>query len=66
MHKYEYRLDFGVKFQTLDVINHYNDIQDVHTLTLNYVIGRLNLQNNTNKKFARNIFDELAVKLNVE
>lgn len=49
----------------IDVINHYKDIRDMFTLTLDSIMERLHIQENRecNK---RNIFDELAEKLEKE
>ena len=45
----------------LDVINYYKDIRNIYTLTVNSIMDRLNLQEESSIK--RNIFDELAEKL---
>lgn len=45
----------------LDVINYYKDIRNMYTLTVNSIMDRLNLQEESSIK--RNIFDELAEKL---
>lgn len=63
MYKCEYGLDSDTKVQTLDVINHYKDIRDMFTLTLDSILERLHLQNNDTIKSTINIFDELAAQL---
>lgn len=49
----------------IDVINHYKDIRDMFTLTLDSIMEKLHIDKNTdcngNNKI-RNIFDELAAK----
>lgn len=66
MYKCEYGLDLDTKVQTLDIINHYKDIRDMFTLTLNSILERLHLENEPELKSTRNIFDELAAKLENE
>ena len=66
MYKCEYGLDLDTKVQTLDTINHYKDIRDMFTLTLNSILERLHLENEPELKSTRNIFDELAAKLENE
>ena len=50
----------------IDVINHYKDIRDMFTLTLNSIMEKLHIGDdgdcNENHK-TRNIFDELAEKV---
>ena len=45
----------------LDVINYYKNIRNMYTLTVDSIMDRLNLQEESSIK--RNIFDELAEKL---
>ena len=45
----------------LDVINYYKNIRNIYTLTVDSIMDRLNLQEESSIK--RNIFDELAEKL---
>lgn len=45
----------------LDIINYYKDIRNMYTLTVNSIMDRLNLQEESSIK--RNIFDELAKNL---
>lgn len=62
MYKCEYGLDFDVKVQTLDIINHYKDVREVFMLTLNSILEKLHIQENI--EFChKNIFDELAAQL---
>lgn len=63
MYKCEYGLDLDTKVQTLDVINHYKDIRDMFTLTLDSVLERLHLQDNEEITSHTNIFDELAAQI---
>lgn len=50
-----------IKPYDLDVINYYKDIRNMYTLTVNSIMDRLNLQEESSIK--RNIFDELAKNL---
>ncbi len=63
MYKCEYGLDMETKVQILDVIDHYKDIRDMFTQTLESIFERLHLQSNDSLKLTKNIFDELADKL---
>ena len=47
----------------IDVINHYKDIKDMFTLTLDSIMDKLNLSDNT-KSLTKNIFDILAEEIN--
>ena len=47
----------------IDVINHYKDIKDMFTLTLDSIMNKLNLSDNT-KSSSKNIFDVLAEEIN--
>lgn len=49
----------------IDAINHYKDIRDMFTLTLDSIMERLHIQENR-EYIKRNIFDELAEKLEKE
>ena len=60
-YKSEFNLDTNP--YAIDVINHYKDIKDMFTLTLDSIINRLNLSNNT-KSASKNIFDILAEEIN--
>ena len=60
-YKSEFNLDTNP--YAIDVINHYKDIKDMFTLTLDSVMNRLNLLENT-KSASKNIFDILAEEIN--
>lgn len=60
-YKSEFNLDTNP--YAIDVINHYKDIKDMFTLTLESIMNRLNLSDNT-KSASKNIFDILAEELN--
>ena len=60
-YKSEFNLDTNP--YAIDVINHYKDIKDMFTLTLDSIINRLNLSENT-KSSSKNIFDILAEEIN--
>ena len=47
----------------IDVINYYKDIKDMFTLTLDSIMNKLNLSDNT-KSSSKNIFDVLAEEIN--
>lgn len=56
-YKSEFNLDTNP--YTIDVINYYKDIKDMFTLTLDSIMNKLNLSDNT-KSSSKNIFDVLA------
>ena len=60
-----YKSEFNLETNpyTIDVINHYKDIKDMFTLTLDSIMNRLNLSDNT-KSSNKNIFDILAEEIN--
>ncbi len=60
-----YKSEFNLNTNpyVIDVINHYKDIKDVFTLTLDSVMHRLKLSDNT-KSVSKNIFDILAEEIN--
>lgn len=60
-----YRSEFNLNTNpyAIDVINHYKDIKEMFTLTLESIMSRLNLSDNT-KLSSKNIFDVLAEKIN--
>lgn len=60
-YKSEFNLDTNP--YAIDVINHYKDIKDIFTLTLDSIMNRLNLSDNT-KSASKNIFDVLAEEIN--
>ena len=60
-----YKSEFNLETNpyAIDVINHYKDIKDMFTLTLDSIMNRLNLSDNT-KSANKNIFDVLAEEIN--
>ena len=60
-----YRSEFNLNTNpyAIDVINHYKDIKEMFTLTLESIINRLNLSDNA-KLSSKNIFDVLAEEIN--
>lgn len=60
-YKSEFNLDTNP--YAIDAINHYKDIKDMFTLTLDSIMNRLNLSDNT-KSASKNIFDRLAEEIN--
>ena len=60
-YKSEFNLDINPYAR--DVINHYKDIKDMFTLTLNSIMNKLNLSDNTISS-SKNIFDILAEEIN--
>ena len=60
-----YKSEFNLETNpyAIDVINHYKDIKDMFTLTLDSIMNRLNLSDNT-KSASKNIFDILAEEIN--
>ena len=60
-YKSEFNLDTNP--YAIDVINHYKDIKDMFTLTLDSIMNKLNISNNT-KPSSKNIFDILAEEIN--
>ena len=60
-----YKSEFNLETNpyAIDVINHYKDIKDMFTLTLDSIMNRLNLSDNT-KLASKNIFDILAEEIN--
>ena len=60
-YKSEFNLDTNP--YAIDVINHYKDIKDMFTLTLDSIMNRLNISDNT-KSASKNIFDILAEEIN--
>lgn len=62
-YKSEFNLDTTP--YAIDVINHYKDIRDMFTLTLDSIMEKLHIAEDIDcngKHKARNIFDELAAK----
>ena len=62
-YKSEFNLDTNP--YAIDVINHYKDVKDMFTLTLDSIMNKLNLSDNT-KSSSKNIFDVLAEEINKE
>ena len=60
-YKSEFNLDANP--YAIDVINHYKDIKDMFTLTLESIMNKLNILDNT-KSSSKNIFDILAEEIN--
>ena len=60
-YKSEFNLDTNP--YAIDVINYYKDIKDMFTLTLDSIMNRLNLSDDT-KSSSKNIFDILAEEIN--
>ena len=65
---YKSEFDLDTTPYVIDVINHYKDIREMFTLTLDSIMGKLHIAEDTdcngNKiNRTRNIFDELAVKV---
>ena len=60
-----YKSEFNLETNpyAIDVINHYKDIKDMFTLTLDSIMDKLNLSENT-KSSSKNIFDVLAEEIN--
>lgn len=68
LYRCEFNIDSDIKVQVLDVINHYKDIRDMFTLTLDSIMEKLHIDEDTvcngNRiNRTRNIFDELAAKV---
>ena len=62
-YKSEFNLDTNP--YAIDVINHYKDIKDMFILTLDSIMNKLNLLDNT-KSSSKNIFDVLAEEINTQ
>ena len=60
-YKSEFNLDTNP--YAIDVINYYKDLKDMFTLTLDSIMNKLNLSDNT-KSSSKNIFDILAEEIN--
>ena len=60
-----YRCEYGLDTNpyALTVIDYYKNIRDMFTLTLDSIMERLHLHDNTESNSHRSIFDELATKL---
>lgn len=63
---YKSEFDLDTTPYAIDVINHYRDIRDMFTLTLNSIMEKLHITEDTDcngNHTVRNIFDELAAKV---
>lgn len=60
---YKSEFNLHTNLYAIDVINHYKDIKDMFTLTLDSIMNKLNLSDNT-KSSSKNIFDVLAEEIN--
>lgn len=63
LYRCEFSIDTDIKVEVLDVINHYKDIRDMFTLTLDSIMEKLHIDENIDCIKQRNIFDELAAKI---
>lgn len=60
-YKSEFNLDTTP--YVIDVVNYYKDVRDMFTLTLDSIMERLHIAEDTDFNKTRNIFDELAAKI---
>ena len=60
---YKSKFNLETNPYAIDVINYYKDIKDMFTLTLDSIMNKLNLSDNT-KSASKNIFDILAEEIN--
>ena len=60
---YKSEFNLGTNPYAIDVINHYKDIRDMFTFTLDSIMNKLNLSDNTISS-SKNIFDILAEEIN--
>lgn len=60
---YKSEFDLDTNPYAIDVINHYKDIRDMFTLTLDSIMEKLHIAENISSNESRNIFDELAAKM---
>ena len=63
LYRCEFCIDPDIKIEILDVINHYKDIRDMFTLTLDSIMEKLHIAENANSNKPKNIFDDLAAKI---
>jgi len=63
LYRCEFCIDSDIKVEVLDVINHYRDIRDMFTLTLDSIMEKLHMADGTDCNKSRNKFDELAAKI---
>lgn len=59
-----YKSEFGMENEpyVINVIDHYKEIRDLYTMTLDGIMQKLNLKTENNT-VTKNIFDTLAMKL---
>ena len=59
-----YKSEFGIDNEpyVINVIDHYKEIRDLYTMTLDGIMQKLNLQTENNT-VTKNIFDILAMEL---
>ena len=60
---YKSEFDLDVIPYVIDVINHYKDIRDIFTSTLDSILQKLHITESIILSEERNIFDELAAKM---
>ena len=60
---YKSEFDLDTNPYALDVINRYKEVRDMFTLTLDSIMERLHLIDKTDNTKIRNIFDELASRI---
>lgn len=60
---YKSEFDLDTTPYAIDVINHYKDVRDMFTLTLDSIMEKLHIAEDTDFGRIRNIFDELADKV---
>ena len=60
---YKSEFDLDIMPYAIDVINHYKDIRDIFTLTLDSIMEKLHIDEDTVCNKEGNIFDELAAKV---
>lgn len=60
---YKSEFDLDTNPYAINVINHYKDVKDMFTLTLDSILEKLHIVDTTTKHKSRNIFDELAAQL---
>ena len=60
---YKSEFELEITPYTIDVINYYKDIRDSFTLTLDSIMDKLHISEEFQKNRTKNIFDELAAKI---
>ena len=60
---YKSEFDLETNPYVIDVINHYRDIRDQFTLTLDSIMEKLHIAEDTTCNKSQNLFDELAAKI---